>query len=288
LLDGIGGNILDRGVTVPNVIGFFYGRRPKTSQQDTVLQHCRMYGYRPVADLAVTRFYTTPGIYSSMLTIHEFDQALRADIEAGRQPGGVYFLRADRRGRIRATGPQRVLASHLETIVPGTQKLIVPLGFDVRADMIGQRATDWIDNTLQRQFGNQNDHGPRYGRISATMAADLLEHIRRSLDLSGTDPWDARGHAALLKYLAQHGGGPANVALCVLRGGNQARVRPDGRLQNYFVYPRDVDEARAHLGGRPGLLLARQNPGAGFQPMPFWWPMILLPLGIQPHVFALN
>jgi hypothetical protein len=73
----------------------------------------------------------------------------------------------------------------------------------------------------------------------------------------------------------------------VVRGRNQARVRPDGRLQNYFVYPRDVDEAKAHLGGRPGLLLARQNPGAGFKPSPFWWPMILLPLGIQPHVFAL-
>jgi hypothetical protein len=284
----VGGNILDRGVTVPKLIGFFYGRRPKTSQQDTVLQHCRMYGYRPVADLAVTRFYTTAGIYSSMLTIHQFDQALRVDIEAGRQPGGVYFLRADRNGRIRATSPQRVLASHLETVVPGTQKLILPLGFDVRADVIGQRATNWIDALLQAQFGDQNDRGPRYGQIPAATAADILEHIRRALDLSATDPWDARGHAALLRYLAQHGGRSGNVAVCVLRGGNQTRVRPDRRLQNYFVFPRDVDEARGHLNGRPGLLLARQNPGAGFRPMPFWWPMILLPVGIQPHVFALN
>lgn len=284
----VGGNILDRGVTVPKVIGFFYGRRPKTSQQDTVLQHCRMYGYRPVEDLAVTRFYTTAGIYSSMLTIHQFDQALRADIEAGRQPGGVYFLRADRNRRIRATSPQRVLASHLETVVPGTQKLILPLGFDVRADAIGQRATNWIDALLRPQFGGENDHGPRYGQLPAATAADILEHIRRALDLSDTDPWDARGHAALLQYLAQHAGGTANVAVCVLRGGNQTRVRSDGRLQNYFVFPRDVDEARAQLRGRPGLLLARQNPGAGFRPMPFWWPMLLLPLAIQPHVFALN
>jgi len=38
----IGGQILDRGITIGNLIGFYYGRRPKTFQQDTVLQHSRM------------------------------------------------------------------------------------------------------------------------------------------------------------------------------------------------------------------------------------------------------
>src|SRR5207249_2492762 len=55
----IGGQILDRGLTISGVIGFFYGRRPNRFQQDTVLQHSRMYGYRPLEDLAVTRFYTS-------------------------------------------------------------------------------------------------------------------------------------------------------------------------------------------------------------------------------------
>src|SRR2546430_11826954 len=49
---------LDRGVTLANLIGFYYGRRPQKFQQDTVLQHSRMYGYRR-DDLAVTRFYTS-------------------------------------------------------------------------------------------------------------------------------------------------------------------------------------------------------------------------------------
>jgi hypothetical protein len=51
----IGGQILDRGITVPNLLGFYYGRSPKKMQQDTVLQHARMYGARPRQDLAVTR-----------------------------------------------------------------------------------------------------------------------------------------------------------------------------------------------------------------------------------------
>ena len=52
----IGGQILDGGITVANLIGFFYGRRPIVYQQDTVLQHSRMFAFRPVEDLTVTRF----------------------------------------------------------------------------------------------------------------------------------------------------------------------------------------------------------------------------------------
>lgn len=52
----IGGQILDRGITISNLIGFFYGRRPQVYQQDTVLQHSRMFGFRPIQDLTVTRF----------------------------------------------------------------------------------------------------------------------------------------------------------------------------------------------------------------------------------------
>ncbi|MGO4372296.1 Z1 domain-containing protein [Paenibacillus sp. MCAF20] len=54
----IGGQILDKGITFGNLIGFYYGSRPKAYQQDTVLQHSRMYGARPIVELAVTRFYT--------------------------------------------------------------------------------------------------------------------------------------------------------------------------------------------------------------------------------------
>jgi hypothetical protein len=35
----IGGQVLDRGVTLANLIAFYYGRRPNKFQQDTVLQH---------------------------------------------------------------------------------------------------------------------------------------------------------------------------------------------------------------------------------------------------------
>ncbi len=47
----IGGQILDRGITIKNMISFYYGRNPKRFQQDTVLQHSRMYGARTKEDL---------------------------------------------------------------------------------------------------------------------------------------------------------------------------------------------------------------------------------------------
>lgn len=77
----IGGQILDRGITISNLIGFYYGRNPQKFQQDTVLQHSRMFGYRPIEDLSVTRFYTTMRIYEAMKRMHEIDTALREAFE---------------------------------------------------------------------------------------------------------------------------------------------------------------------------------------------------------------
>src|SRR5690606_35412482 len=61
----IGGQRLDRGITIDHLIGFYYGRNPQTFQMDTVLQHSRMYGSRSKNDLAVTRFYTPYRVYES-------------------------------------------------------------------------------------------------------------------------------------------------------------------------------------------------------------------------------
>ena len=89
----LGGMILDRGLPL-NLIGFFYGRNPQRFQQDTVLQHSRMYGARPKDDLPVTRFYTTERIYEIMKTIHEFDSNLRDEIKTrNRRRGGLYPAR---------------------------------------------------------------------------------------------------------------------------------------------------------------------------------------------------
>ena len=73
----IGGSILDRGITINNMLCFFYRRDPKGFQQDTVLQHARFYGARDLEDMAVTRLYTTETIYDALRRMHDIDERLR-------------------------------------------------------------------------------------------------------------------------------------------------------------------------------------------------------------------
>ena len=80
----IGGSILDRGITIDNMLCFFYGRDPKKFQMDTVLQHARMYGARSKEDMACTRFFTTYDIYDVLMTINVFDDYLYRYLEAHR------------------------------------------------------------------------------------------------------------------------------------------------------------------------------------------------------------
>ena len=103
----VGGNILDRGITIPNLISFYYGRNPRTMQADTVLQHSRMYGNRDRNDLAVTRFYTSRGVYNRLYDINAFENALREAFETGAHDQGVVFLQSDQRAKSDLALPTR-------------------------------------------------------------------------------------------------------------------------------------------------------------------------------------
>lgn len=128
----VGGQVLDRGVTIPNMVGFYYGRNPKIMQQDTVLQHSRMFGYRKHL-LPVTRFYTTERIYSNMEKITEIDIALREDIKSGKQGSGVYFITRKEQdsnfgnGYIKPCSPDKIRVS--DVVFLQGHKRLLPIGF---------------------------------------------------------------------------------------------------------------------------------------------------------------
>ncbi len=214
----IGGQILDRGLTIENLIGFFYGRRPKRAQQDTVLQHSRMYGNRSPADLAVTRFYTTQSIYNSMSMIHDFDTALRTAIEAGGQNAGVIFLRSDQNGRLVPCAPTKTLLSTINSVRPNS-RLQVPAGFTTREP--AEVATLLAE--LDAAIGIHVDDGdtPPAVMVSIDVAEAILDRVAALLVFRPDAPWEVRTFKAALRHLATANANPAEqgqVVLLVRRG----------------------------------------------------------------------
>ena len=126
----VGGSILDRGLTIENLIGFVYGRSPQRMQMDTVLQHARMYGARKMADMAVTRFHTTNQLYDRLRRINAMDESLREQFEQamkdGRDPDTVFVCRGAN-GQIVPCAPNRLLIASISTIAP--RSLHYPVGF---------------------------------------------------------------------------------------------------------------------------------------------------------------
>jgi len=284
----IGGQILDRGITVANLIGFYYGRSPQRFQQDTVLQHSRMYGARPLADLAVTRFYTTQNIYDVMKRIHEFDSALRVAFESGAHDKGVYFLRKDERNQIAPCSPNKILLSSITTLRPF--KRLVPYGFQTIAPSYLDRPIAKIDDFVKSSI-SLNEVGPI--QITLENALQLLDIIASTIEFEEDYIFDWHSIRATLEYLTKNissGESVRKVFLLVRRDRDNNRLREgDNR---YFDSP-----DTAHIEGKiarefaieaPMLMLFRQNGNIekGWRGHPFWWPVIVVPSNTKVSIFS--
>lgn len=125
----IGGNILDRGITIKNMLCFFYGRDPKKFQQDTVMQHARFYGARSKEDMAVTRLHTTDSIYRILSKMYFSDQAMRLRLLKIRNDSNVDntdvpTICYDR--SIKPCSSTKIKISDLQTI--NSQDRVLPVG----------------------------------------------------------------------------------------------------------------------------------------------------------------
>ncbi len=222
----IGGQILDRGVTIANLIGFFYGRRPQIYQQDTVLQHSRMFGFRPIEDLTVTRFYTEPAIYAAMRRMHESDVALRYTIE--RNPElPVIFIQQDARGQIVSCSPNKILVSNTTTLRPF--KRILPVGFQTDVKTRVMPVVREIDATLDKATIGLDQTEPF--QVSLWLALDLLKKIESTLlmekDLGYDFDWEAA--RAALEYMsgwATTGRNRGQVWCLIRKDRNLSRFQP--------------------------------------------------------------
>ncbi len=185
----IGGQILDRGITIKNMIGFYYGRNPKRFQQDTVLQHSRMYGARTKEDLGVTRFYTTRNIYEIMRRIHEFDSALRAAFLKGEHDNGVYFIRKDESNKLVPCSPNKIMRSNIITLKP--YKRLLPIGFQTDYKTKIKKDIEDIDKKIDSLKQDGDFKNPFL--INLGVANEIIDLISKTL-LFDNKNWDPKSH----------------------------------------------------------------------------------------------
>jgi len=277
----LGGQVLDRGVTVANLIGFYYGRRPNKFQQDTVLQHSRMYGYRR-ADLAVTRFYTSRAIRHAMSQMEEFDVSLRAAIETAGDRS-VQFIRKADDGKIVPCSPNKILIATTQTLRP--HKRILPIGFQTgyRTGAAGiGKIVDAIDEKVTQLCGFTADK-PKL--VPVATALELLTTIEPTLHFPEDDapPFDWEAARAALAHLSQQHKNPAErgkVLLWAAKDRNSSRLASESSHATYIETP-DSEKtegqlAKSHAIDHPILFMLRQDgtEEKGWRRTPFYWPVI--------------
>jgi hypothetical protein len=279
----VGGSILDRGITIPNLIAFYYGRNPKTMQADTVLQHSRMYGNRDRRDLAVTRFYTSRDVYDRLYTINEFENALREAFESGAHDQGVVFIQSDAANRVRPCAPNKVLLSNVITMRP--LGLYLPTGFQTRS----ARELVAAEKELSAIIPPAARDTTTFVEIDRETAMQIIAITEKTLDFNDNDfEWDAM--RALLDYYSNiRDGGDGKVLLLVETRRKLSREKSGDKSGLSILGGGTIrDLVLDPLRSKPALILLQQEGtrDLGWSGHSFWWPVLAAPGTVEPCVFA--
>ncbi|MCC5856367.1 MAG: hypothetical protein JJU10_11920 [Idiomarina sp.] len=285
----IGGQILDRGITIGRLIGFYYGRRPGRYQQDTVLQHSRMYGYRPKEDLAVTRFYTEPAIYAAMKCMHESDIALREAIEKNPEQG-VIFIQKAKDGSVIPCSPNKILLTATTTLKP--HKRLLPVGFQTDTKGKTRAVTEKIDAILQSH--RPDGAGKEPFKIPTTIAHQLLTLAQQAIIMEEGEGYtfDWQSVHSAIDYLDKRTAAPGQIWCLWLTDRNNARLAGKGSHTKYVATPdtstTEGQTARVVAKDSPMLMLFRQNgeEDKGWKGAPFYWPLVWAPANTPVAIYA--
>jgi hypothetical protein len=247
-----------------------------------------MYGVRPRADLAVTRFYSPQHVYQVMRKIHSFDAALREAFDSGAHDRGVYFIRKDAKDHLVPCSPNKLMLSSVSSIRPGRRML--PIGFRTVAKTKGAAALRALDQEMEGLAGSTIGTPVL---IPIDQAVKLLELAYQNLVFDSEADDERRAHIAALEHLAKTAKDPAvrgKVWVFGARDRRVARYREEGRFSDAPDTKQQADLARKKAVDVPALILLRQD-GAeeqGWRGLAFWWPVIMTPANAVTSSFSAN
>ena len=289
----VGGQSLDRGITIDNLIGFFYGRSPRRFQMDTVLQHSRMYGSRSPEDLAVTRLYTSARIYESMRSMHHFDQDLRNNVErhikdgTGLKQATAHFI-AREGSTIIPAGPNKLRASNLTSF--RSHSRLLPIGFQtLPKTQIAQTIKD-IDQVIKANKPETQS----YFKLPVASAKNLIKKIHatyvydKRFNNKGLD-WEL-GPFCYALDIAIRRSGKDEVYIYYKEGRTTSRFKHNGA--SFSDAPddgrTDLPESRGLAQHTPVIMLLRQEGREqdGWRGTPFYWPVMVMPANTPNYVYC--
>ena len=278
----IGGNILDRGITIPNLISFYYGRNPRTMQADTVLQHSRMYGNRDRNDLAVTRFYTSRGVYDRLYDINDFENALREAFETGANEQGVVFLQSDPTGQIRPCAPSKILLSDVVSVRPNG--MLLPTSFNTKP----RRALVACDQQLRELLPAGAVDSEAFFDIRLEDFDRVIDCIAKTLTFEGK-PFEWEAMKGLVRYYNDSASLDGKLKGWASTDRNLTRGGSGDKSGRSIVGTRLRPMVENSFPELPKLILLQQQGRSDqgwFGDYPFWWPILAAPTNTQPCVFA--
>lgn len=296
----IGGNILDRGITIKNMLCFFYGRNPKNFQQDTVLQHARMYGARSKEDMAVTRFHTTALIYKILVRMNDLDNQLREWFLAGKDKidSNAVFIGYDK--NIKPCSPQKIKASN--TLTLKSQNRIVPIGFQTGSNNAIRKTIAKIDNLIEHSFyyDTKDEHG--FFEMNKDDVLQILKLIEstyvydekfNNLDRIN----DIKEMMCAVEYCTSSSKGKLYALHRINR--KMSRVRANGSwIDSPHDGRTDLAPARLKATDVPVVMFFKENGAKAKDPVtgieigwnnaPFYWPVLLVQKELNPVMYALD
>lgn len=285
----IGGFVLDRGITIAHLLGFFYGREPQAKQQATVLQHCRMYGNRSLRDMSVTRLYSQKTLYTCLKKINAMDDLMRekfsATINDPKADPSIEFVVFDRNNNIVPCSQSNILLS--KSVVWKPNAYVLPSGQQTLSS--ATRMTTLVDSIKRRIRGQQEK---TFFKLDADVAIEIVKTARQQFVYGDTyDNKDYKwNESEMIELINRFKDKNGKIWGYTRNNCDTGRIRTDkkgfidapvdGQVESPLVKAQAVD--------RPVLML-QYNKGQkskGWLGIPFYWPVLCLPKNMESIMYC--